>query len=106
MNWGFKDFVDAAVAADSCFHGYSYRQGQEPADLSWYWHRFFISNMGVWNDGPILVRSADLLSGYHIISFISYACAWRRRHQIVFHDWEYLELESVMLLYEIGRAHV
>lgn len=91
--------MDAVAADIGGGHGCPYRQGQEPADLPRIGDRNPVSDMGVWSQGFILICSTDLISGYHIISFISYACAGRRRYQIVFHDREYLELKDFVLLY-------
>ena len=55
--------------------------------------------MGVWVSGLDLICFTDILSGYHIILTFSDACAGRRRHQAVFRDRKYLELEGIMLLY-------
>lgn len=101
MNWGSKDSVDAVAFDDGGGHGCDIRQNQEPADWPWHFDRFLFSDMGVWDQGPILICDSDSLSGYRTISFISDACARRRRHQTVFHDWEYLELENSMLLYGV-----
>lgn len=99
MNWDFKIFVDTVAAADCNCHGSWHRQGQEPADLSGAVYRHFVSNMGVWTLGPLLICGADTLSGYRIISFILDACAGRRRYQTVFRNWVYLESEIFVLLY-------
>ena len=109
MWWGVKGFVDTVAADLSGGHGYPYRQGQEPADLPRDDHGNPVSDMGVWSQGHFLICDADLNSGYRIISFISHACAGRRRYQIVFHDRKYLELEDFMFLYDFfisGRSSI
>ena len=55
--------------------------------------------MGVWLSGLGFICFTDTLSGYRIILTISDACVGRRRHQAVFHDRKFVELEGIMLLY-------
>lgn len=101
MNWDSKNSVDAAASDDGGSHRRYNRQNQEPADCPGHFIGFPLSDMGVWNCGPALICDTDILSGYRIVSFISYACPWGRRYQIVFHDWEYLEYKNFVLLYRV-----
>ena len=99
MYWDNKDYVDAVAADNSRGHRYPYRQGQEPVDLSGDDFGCTVPDLGTGNQGPVLICDADNLSGYRIVSIISYACAWRRRYQVVFHVRKYLGFQNFMLLY-------
>ena len=72
FNWKDKQYLFVSDFGSRGMDRYTEEAGQQPSDCFRTACKFYFQS------------GYDLGSGSYILSFFSYACAWRRRYQIVF----------------------
>ena len=84
FNWKDKQYLFVFDFGSCGMDRYTEEAGQQPSGCFRTARKFYFKSGYVWLDKHHIFFHTDLGSGSYILSFFSYACAWRRRYQIVF----------------------
>lgn len=101
MYWEGEAGSAAGVIEYGSSTGYSVWEDIEQADRHRSYDGIFLSDNGASDLGRVLFSSERIGSGYSFISFISNACPWGRRHQIIFHDRQLSYNLGIIQMYDV-----
>lgn len=101
MYWKGKVITAVFLTSGSSGTGYSVWEDIEQADCHRSDYRISFSGDGTSGLGHMVFSSERIGSDNSFVSFISNACPWGRRHQIIFHDRQYTYILGIIKVHVI-----
>ncbi len=103
MDWKYQTLAAVLFADSGGVAGSSERQGIKQADCRRSYDGPFIWPFGTPGMGCVLFSQEHIGSCHSFLSFISNACPWGRRYQIIFHDRRNTYIGRTVQLYGLQR---